>query len=403
MRRRRLHNSFSRQRGAVVGLFAVAALILIAAMAACVDVGMLVLARLRMQNAADLAATTAAALTDQLDDPDVWYRAASYYAYNLYGVDASAPTPEFLNTVYDPNNPAVAAGATYRVGRNTVTVRHPYRDSVTNARGYLPQFLVRVDARVDVRTPLMSVLGVAQAPVAVGAVALGEPSGPCLVFAASTNPNENGIDISSNGGRFLGDIHSNTKVDNTGSDHYFDGWIDYRYSYRTTGSGHVFVKGFRLGNVLPYPRTWTLQELDPYITHRINGNLKFTSHVIPAGVYYVRGNVNIGSDDVPTGPVTFIAEGRIQVNGGGHNFRCAVPDLLFMSLSTSDRAIDTSAQGGVWEGVFFAPNGNIKFSASGQHIYRGGLEAMTIQISGQNFICEGRLPPLPRMYSRLVR
>lgn len=391
------------RRGAVVGVFAVATVVLIAAVAASVDVGMLALARLRMQNAADLAATTAAALTDQLDDPDVWYRAACYYAYNMYGVDSNAPVPEFISIVYDPNNPSGQVGATYRVGRNTVTVLHPYRDSVTDARGYLPQFLVRVDARVDVRTPLMAVLGRQQAAVAVRAVALGEPSGPCLVFAASTNPSVYGIDISSSRTKFYGDIHSNTKVEVTGSGHYFDGWVDYCYSYSLGGSGHTFVKGFRLGNVLPYPRVWTLQELDPLITYRVNGNLNFPGHVIPAGVYYVTGRVLIGSDDIPTGPVTFIAQDRIQVSGNNHNFTPAVPDLLFMSLSTSSRAIDVSAQGGVWEGTMFAPNGSIKFSASDQHIYRGGLEAMDIQISGQDFTCEGRLPPLPRMYSKLVR
>jgi len=403
MRTPRLSRSPSRRRGAVAAMFVVATMAMVAAAAACVDVGMLVLARMRMQNAADLAATTAAALTDTLDDPDVWYRAACYYAYNMYDTDADSPVPVFEAPVFSPEDPTNQIGATYRVGRNIVTVQHPYRDNYTDAGGYHPQLLVRVDARVEMKTPLMAVVGIQEAPVVVRAVAVGEPSGPCLVFASSTDPNINGIDISSNGGRFLGDIHSNTKVDNTGSDHYFDGWIDYRYSYRTTGSGHVFTKGFRLGNVLPYPRPFTLQELDPYITYRINGSLSFPGHVIPAGVYYVRGNVHIGADDVPTGPVTFIAEGRIQVNGTGHNFQCAVPDLLFMSLSTSSRAIDVSAQGGIWEGICYAPYGTISYSASDQHIYRGGLEAMQIQISGQDFLCEGRLPPLPRMYSRLVR
>ncbi|MCD6351382.1 MAG: hypothetical protein J7M26_04590 [Armatimonadetes bacterium] len=391
---------FQPQTGATIPLLAMAIIVLILCLGATIDVGRLAHAKERMQKAADLAVTSASSQVDQLSPEEVRQAALDMFAANLYPDDSSVPEKTFINWVGEPESDN--AGYVYQIGPYTVTVWNPYSDPVTAQRGVPPDCTVALYAHRNVKLPFLAVVGLDETPVRVRAVSTGFPSGPCLMFAHSTDPCKVGIDWSSNGGTIHGDCHSNTRVDMSGSNHVVDGWIDYRYGYDVSGNGHDIRKGFRLGNVLDFPIHYEPSDFEPY-DYYYNGSCSFPGHVIPAGVYYVKGNLHITGDDVAAGPVTFVVEGRISVVGTGHDFTAARNNVLFLSLDDSDRAIDVSAQGGQWTGLCYAPYGHIKYSASGQHIYNGGLVGDTIELTGQDFTAEGTLPPLPRFYSRLIR
>jgi hypothetical protein len=356
-----------------------------------------------MQKAADLAVTSTASEVAELDASALRLAAAELYASNILG-DTDSSYPSELGPVADSSGEQT--GCAYQIGNDRVTVWNPYSDDMVTARRISPASVVCIEAEREVALPFLAVAGIRTAVVKVRAVAAGFPSGPCFIFANSTDPNAVGIDWSSQGGTIYGDIHSNTRVSISGNNHTSTGWIDYRYGYSVGGSGHVFVKGFRLGNVMGYPIHYTPADFAPY-TYIYNGNLNFPGHEIPAGVYYVKGKLQIMGDDVALGPVTFVVEGKIHVTGGGHNFTAARNNVLFYSLAVSDKAsdkaIDINAQGGEWTGICFAPNGNVKYSASDQHIYNGGIVANTIELTGQDFTANAKLPPLPRFYSQLVR
>lgn len=385
--------------GTILPLVALTLVILLVSAGATIEVGRLTLARNCMQKAADLAVTSAVSQIDAVEPPQVRQAAAEFYGANLSGDPDVPPASQVVSHIYGNNGEV--SGLVCNIGTDRVTIRHPYQDAVTSAESLPPNCLLCLEAEREVELPFLAIVGVCTATVRVRAVGLGEPSGPCLFFAASTDPSVFGIDWSSNGGTIFGDAHSNTMVKFSGSDHTVDGWMDYRYSYTVTGSGHYLTKGFRLGNVMDYPINYTPADFEPY--DYVYNNCNFNNHVIPAGVYYIAGNLHITGADVVLGPVTFVVAGRIQVSGTGHNFTAARNNVLFYSLSNSSRAIDVSAQGGQWTGICFAPNGHVSYSASDQHIYNGGIVAQTIEITGQDFTAHGMLPPLPRFFSRLVR
>ena len=381
-------------------LVALTLVVLLVCAGATFEVGRMALTKHVMQKAADLATTSAASQVEELSPTEVRRAAAGVFALNAYATAGSPPTPQAVGTLYSDDGSGSEIGVVYDVGAYRLKVWHPYSDQVTQGQSLPLTCLVCVEASRVVQLPFLAVVGLDSAPVRARAVAVGEPSGPCLIFAHSSDPLVNGLDWTSNGGTIHGDCHSNTRVNMGGSNHVVDGWIDYRYGYTVGGSGHDVQKGFRLGNVMDYPISYTPADFQ---YDYVYNNLKFPGHVIPAGVYYVKGKLHITGDDVAAGPVTFVVEGDISVVGTGHNFTAASNNILFYSLSSSSRAIDVSAQGGQWTGIFFAPNGHIQFSASGQHIYEGGIVGDTIEITGQDFTAEGTLPPLPRFFSRLVR
>jgi hypothetical protein len=101
--------------------------------------------------------------------------------------------------------------------------------------------------------------------------------------------------------------------------------------------------------------------------------------------------------------VTFVADGTISVSGSDHQWQPARHNVLFFSLSTSKNAISASAQGGNWQGLFYAPNGGASFSASSNTMYGGGICAQTIKISANGATLTGTMPDTSGSRVRLIR
>jgi hypothetical protein len=394
-----------RRSGTIIAFVSVGLLVLVAFVGASVDIGRLSMFKQRMQAGGDLAATGGASSCNITYDWDLWAQTASLYAANIPAdPNATPPTPQFVCFVPGSSG-GWSIGARYTIGADTVTVTHPYHDSWTDSQGYTSSDLVRVDVTKNVALLLLPAIGIQTATVTTRSVAVCMPGGPLLIFAHSTDPSVYALDWTSSSCEINGDCHSNTKVDMSGSWQDINGWIDYRNSYSLTGSHDTIDPGWRVGNVLPYPIWFNVSDFWPF-DYYINGHMLNFNGSIPAGVYYVKGDVHINTTDVPLGPITIIAGGKIHVDGNNHDFTAARNNVLFMSTQPLDQpggySMAINAQGGTWNGIFFAPYGDINFTASDQLMYNGGILAEEIHLGGQDFTATGVLPPIPRYYSRLI-
>jgi Flp pilus assembly protein TadG len=391
-----------KQLGSVAVFLAIGLVAMVACLGAAVDIGRLSMIKTHMQSAGDLAATGSASSCHTTADTDLWAQTASLCAENFAGSSGTAPTPQFVRYL---TSGTTNVGAVYTIGSDTVTVTHPYSDSYTNSLGYAPEDLVRVDLTTTSRLLLLPIIGIRSATVTTRSVAVCLTGGPLLIFAHSTDPTVYALDWSSSSCTINGDTHSNTMVDMSGSDDTINGWIDYRNGYSLTGTHDALNPGFRVGNVLNYPIPTDPASYGPYDYIINKGMWNFTGS-IPGGVYYCKGDVHVNSTDTPAGPITIIAAGKIHINGSITNWQAAHGNVLFMSLSplglSGGYCIDINAQGGVWNGIIFAPNGDINFTASGQTMYNGGILAEEVSLGGQNFTASGVLPPIPRDNSRLL-
>jgi hypothetical protein len=375
------------RRGSVFALLAVSLVALMACIGIALSTGQLAATKAHLQSHADFAAMAGAGACRRLPAADVWYLAGRYYADNLA---AGADTIDPVVAEYTTN------GAVYRVGNDKVTVTYPYSDSYTNSRNWNPSRLVAVRAERTIALPLSRPVGVGQGKVVAFAVALAEPvrSGGLAIFAYSSDPAEEGWKWTGtpSPGRIEGNVHSNTVIKWSGSDHHLTGWAEYRYGYSITGSGHDTGQGFSEGDLLEYPLAYAPGDFQPY-DYVINGNFKVSQAgtVIPPGVYYVNGDVDISGSGIVAQGVTFIATGKISVSCSGPLFTPARNNVLFYTTSSSAPGyeIDISGSGGRFEGICWAPNGDIQYSGSDFNICQGAFYARTVTVTGSNFTLIG--------------
>lgn len=119
------------------------------------------------------------------------------------------------------------------------------------------------------------------------------------------------------------------------------------------------------------------------------------------GVYYVEGDVNLGSGfSSGVSGVSIIATGKIKGSGGA-TMRYALDGILFFTSAVSPNCgtsvMDISGSGNSWFGVIFAPFGGVNISGSNHTIY-GGIFADTITISGSEldfWYDPSMIPPRP--------
>ncbi|MCD6351992.1 MAG: Tad domain-containing protein [Armatimonadetes bacterium] len=400
-----------RRRGTVLALFALGLAALVICLGATIDVGRMSLARSRLQTSCDFAALAGGAYAHDQDQHKAWDEAAAVYAANVSkgNVDSDI-TPELIEYVDTADIPGSPDGACYRIGPDVVTILHPYRDAYTDDHGWEPLSLVCVKARRNIRLPFMSAVGLSESKVVARAVAyLGGGTLPAI-FARYEDDDEWGLKWSGSGGEVDGDVHSNTKVWFTGSNHHITGLTEYRHRFRETGSGHQFDGGVVEGSIEEYPLDKTWDDLAPdsydYVyddyhvlagsvvppgTYHILGDLRMSGSSIVADncLFMVEGDVHISGSGYSMEHTTIVARGEIDFSGSGFRFSSWDEQIAFMSLSDDDRAIDYSGSDQTIHGALFAPNGGIEFSGSGQCIQDGSLIAQYIDISGSGFTING--------------
>ncbi|MCX7599495.1 MAG: pilus assembly protein TadG-related protein, partial [Armatimonadetes bacterium] len=340
----------SRARTGVVSAWLSIALVgLVAIMALALDAGQVLVNKEAIQKACD-AGALAAATTDS--DSISW--AASYYAHNAFpNLDV---IPRFTR--------ASGATRTYSVGGDTLTITHPYTDNFTQGKGYSASHLYRVAATRSVPSTFARLLGSHMHSASASAVAWRyHVSAPLpAIFARRFTTAPYGIQWAGSKGVIEGDLVANWSVEISGSDHIIHGSVYYGQSYSLNGTGHDADGFFKLASPRDWPVSLSPSSFQPY-TYVINGKFHIKGGgVIPAGVYFVNGDVTIDGSDYQAGGVTFIATGRIKVSGSNHYFTPARNNVLFYSLSSGGGFdIDISGSGGYYEGTCYAPNGSIQF------------------------------------------
>jgi hypothetical protein len=116
-------------------------------------------------------------------------------------------------------------------------------------------------------------------------------------------------------------------------------------------------------------------------------SLSGSGTAMPAGTYYVTGNVSISGTNHSLAGVTVVATGTINISGTGQgpSSPAASNGVSFYSTSTSSTAIQISGTTGTWSGCIYAPNGGISFSGSSNTIKAGSLWGQAVTVSGSSW------------------
>lgn len=359
--------------GVVLAWLSIAIVGLLAVLALAVDVGQILVHKEALQKACD-AAALAAATAASAPIPT----AAMYYAHNAFPNVNVAPT--FAGSSANTH--------TYSVGGDTLTITHPYSDSFTEDKGYMSSHLYRVSATRSVAGPFAGLIGSNMHTASAFAVGWRWHVSPALpaIFSHRFTTAPYGIEWAGSSGVIEGNLVANWSVEIKGSGHIIHGSVYYGQSYSLNGAGHDADGFFKLPGPREWPVVFSPSNFEPY-TYVVNGNFHVKGGgVIPAGVYFVNGDVVIDGSDYQAGGVTFIATGRIKVSGSNHYFTPARHNVLFYSLrSGGGFEIDISGSGGYYEGTCYAPNGSIQFSGSGNQVMQGSLIADQVAVTGSGF------------------
>jgi hypothetical protein len=93
--------------------------------------------------------------------------------------------------------------------------------------------------------------------------------------------------------------------------------------------------------------------------------------------------VTLIGDDI-VGNVTFAAMGGISISGSDHNLTAYHPSgiLFYSEESTGPTQINVSAAGGTYQGIIYAPNGDIDFQGQSNHTFQGSLVGQNVSVGG---------------------
>lgn len=409
------------QRGQVLPLFALSAVVILALMGLGLDGARVFLERRDAQGAADLAALSAARLLP----------------------DESAARDMAV---------AVAAANGFTIDRNS-DVTTPYKGSASR---------IHVNVPTNVQMLFTAVVGITDTPVNGSAAALHEEellagaaaplSGPAILGAANlcgSSGDKSVIKWDGHRGTVYGDVISNSGYDLSGADLNFTGEETYRhvdgscvndfdphantppevdfqptedvYEYpilptlldAPSGADPVFEAGGICDKTVPsaYPRVWLKDGKS--ISNYYNGSQ------ILDGVYCLGDNEisptmiadkgNVGGDfgaDMYCDFCTFIvpqfqvSAARVTISSPAIALTpdgsfCDMPDntcagypLLVYANLTGD-AVNLSGEDFRWTGLWLAPFGDTHFSGADGTNYEGAIWANTVEIPGADFTLSG--------------
>ena len=395
MRRRR-----NQESGQAVVLLALAMVFLVAFAALAIDGGRLYAETRHAQNAADNAAL-AAAWAKCLGE-DFTSAALLLASENGYDNDGTAN----IVTVANPPTTGPYSGNSEYV---EVTI-------VSNFHAVLMQFIRPGGLQITARATGSCLEGISQGHAAVHTV-----SQTC----------SNAILWSGNSCTVQGGLHSNNDILISGSDNLVEGIA----SYVTTIDAPADKVAFDppapdnpvRTRVLDDPLGLDIEAYAPggpkaaialgvglyyYLDGdmdlhwlRTNGYYDMGTHVLSDGLYYATGDISIIGPDVTGAAVTFVAEGEIRFAGPTHIMSSFMDDLLAFtpmaregeSTACSSPVIKLSLSSNVYEGLLYAPYGNINVSGSDIQI-TGGLIAYAISLTGSGISVTNSsefFPPLP--------
>jgi hypothetical protein len=118
--------------------------------------------------------------------------------------------------------------------------------------------------------------------------------------------------------------------------------------------------------------------------HYIDGDMTSFASPVADGVYYVTGDVKI-TGGTGTHRVTIVSQGT-QKYTSAVNLSSYFHDLLFFSNSNDQNngAIQLSGSNITWQGLIYAPNGDVNMSAATNSNVNGAIYGQHVGLSGSN-------------------
>ena len=386
MLRFQLAPSCSRRRGIVLALVAVVLVGLMALVALSLDLGRVLLAAQLAQNIADEAALAAADT----------------------GLSNQATANSTISALVTAANAAGGQQVTWSSGE---TLYYASGSTVPNY-GVLGSSgaAATVVIHAYVTYYFAPVIGLHGTTVTRRSTAMTTPGeSVATLFAAGTPASSlHGITIAGAGNVVqAGNVYSNAEINVTGAGNVIQGYSHADSSYSVSGAsnsctgpaqwvttwsnigaGNSFSPVQVASSVRQFPATYnTTSSFGTYTYSLPSYTFSGAGTSVPAGIYYVTGNVNIGGAGVSLTGVTIVATGTITVSGAsiGSSSPAASNGVTLYSTSTSTNAINISGASGTWTGLLYAPNGGLTFAGAGLTLKGGSLWAQKISISGAGY------------------
>jgi Tfp pilus assembly protein PilV len=231
-----------------------------------------------------------------------------------------------------------------------------------------------------------------------------ESAGDYAIFAGGPSScSGSEIDAPNASKNITGGVHSNGDINSTGATANYWGDVTHVGSFNTNHPT-AFHNGFELGSWkdYPVPDSWVMLTYAPGGSRAViaqaagqyqsfNGNRSFNSGSLHNNrLIYVNGNVTINSGPgLSRSNVTIVATGSIQMAGVSTMLTPYEPDGLVLfsnfsggSPSCSNVAIHGSAAGNAWQGVMFAPYGQIRLNNATSMTLSGALIGYRVNLAG---------------------
>ena len=356
-----LRSLFREEHGQTMALLTITLLTLIGVVAIVIDVAVFAEEKRQLQNAADAAVLAAAR-----------------------ELPASPAAAEAAALSYLTSN-----GYTVSPGDVSMTITTPYAGNA--------EFAELVVTNHDVPYLFARALGFISLDIsarAVGEVVTGFED-DYAIFAIDNSCGAPGISIGGSLAGFEGTVHANSNVAVGGSDHSFNPSVTYSCDFADGGSSTTYAHDPKKTGAREVPSevaSVTYASFAPCDFSYPNPiNLKSRNEVwtnpaktqLVSGVYCFGNSVTLIGDDI-VGNVTFAAMGGISISGSDHNLTAYHPSgiLFYSERSTGPTQINVSAAGGSYQGIIYAPNGDIDFQGQSNHTFQGSLVGQNVSVGG---------------------
>lgn len=202
-----------------------------------------------------------------------------------------------------------------------------------------------------------------------------------------------GITWTGSAARVEGRVQSNSGLAISGAMNTITGEVGYVCDVNVRGAGTQIGRGPTKGAALPPPSTFKASDFRCDFTLP-DGDLetngawweggRITSRRLKDGVYCAEGRIRLRGAAV-SGKVTFVAtgaDGRVEISGARFDLQPFARDVLAYAEGTGTDAITLTGAAGRWEGVLYAPRGEVNLNGARIVSPRGLILANTVKLIG---------------------
>lgn len=385
----------SGEEGQSLVIIAFALIGLLAFLGLIIDGGLAFALRRQLQNASDAAALAG---TKELCFLGVDSSAAAEQAV-LRQVHAFAEVNGVEDSNGIPDDGVNTNVVAYFVDLNANRLGNPI-----GTNGGVPEGARGVEARTkgSIFTFFATFAGQRISAVAASAIAICRPGfiGEYALWANSTTC-QNTLFVSGSTNLIDGDMHTNKDMLMSGSTNTVTGTFEYVTEYHLGGQNNAFgnIEQVPVGSLTPYqlsdyapgsPAAQAAQAQGLYFV--ITGDLEISDPFIYLnGLYFVTRNVKLSGSNL-AGTATIVAQGEIDISGSDHTLSPFVDGLLFYSnkefeqegKKCNDPVIKVAGSTNIWNGIIYAPNGQVEISGSVNNAINGSVIAYTINLNGSS-------------------